>query len=125
MVKLFRFSSRGDCLKGKKSTSPLHISIHIIFFSFNYYTIWIKFDTKSPRLVRFSVRLVKIDICQSFIRLSNKIIEYLKVVISVSFIAMGIRLNLVTRVFASKCVFVKYMKLEYKMSFIVFWNFQV
>ena len=80
---------------------------------------------KSPLLNWFSVRLVKIDICQSFIRLSNKMIEYLKVVISVSFIAMGIRLNLVTRVFASKCVFVKYMKLEYEMSFIVFWNFQV
>ena len=80
---------------------------------------------KSPLLARFSVRLVKIDICQSFIRLSNKMIEYLKVVISVSFIAMGIRLNLVTRVFASKCVFVKYMKLGYKMNFRVFWNFQV
>ena len=80
---------------------------------------------KSPLLARFSVRLVKIDMCQSFIRLSNKIIEYLKVVILVSFIAMGIRLNLVTRVFASTCVFVKYMKLEYKMSSIVFWNFQV
>ena len=74
---------------------------------------------KSSLFNWFSVRLVKIDICQSFIRLYNKMIEYLKVVISVSFIAMGIR------VFASKCVFVKYMKLEYKMSFIVFWNFQV
>ena len=36
---------------------------------------------KSPLLNWFSVKLVKIDICQSFIRLSNKMIEYLKVVI--------------------------------------------
>ena len=37
--------------------------------------------------------LFKIDTCQSFIQLSNKIIEYLKVVISVPFIAMGVRLG--------------------------------
>ena len=107
----------------------MSIHITIIYLFFFFYVIITRYGSnltmKSSLLNWFSVKLVKIDICQSFIRLSNKMIEYLKVVISVSFIAMGIRLNLVTRVFASKCIFVKYIKLEYKMSFIVFWNFQV